>query len=135
MKKRGAPLKRKTPLRTKRTPRKTLKAKADQLWREVVKAGGQCEAAGKDGYRCGGSIEACHIEGRKNHTLRFARLNGIAMCAGHHRLYTSRPAAWALFVAEHFPERWAFVREHINEAWDKDLPGAIEKLEEWRAQA
>lgn len=126
------PLKR-SPLRTKKTPRKTLKAKADQLWRELIKRDGFCVAAGKDGIRCGGPLEAAHIEGRDNFRLRWERLNGLPLCAGHHRRYTTRPMAWGLFVAEHFPEHWAFVKAHINEFWNKDYDEVFEKLEEWRA--
>jgi len=53
--------------------------KLDKKWSELIRSKGQCEICGKTE-----SLNAHHIIGRRNYTLRWARQNGCCLCAGHH---------------------------------------------------
>lgn len=46
---------------------------------------GRCTAAGLGGFGCTGVLQAAHIIGRNNKTLKFDPRNVHAACAGHHR--------------------------------------------------
>lgn len=70
------------------------KQEADRLWAAKVKADGLCELQGVDGVRCGGSLQAAHGFSRRYLGTRYVLLNGWALCAGHHRYYTSAPLQW-----------------------------------------
>lgn len=56
-----------------------LSKKADNLWSEVVRMKGSCEYCGKTEY-----LNAHHIFGRNNKSLRWETLNGICLCSGCH---------------------------------------------------
>lgn len=111
----------------RKASRKNAKKQADQLFSKIVRARGECQAAG-DGWTCGGPLQCCHVEGRANHRLRWEELNALCMCASHHRHYTSYPIAWAELVADRFPESYRFVTEHRNELWDRDLEAVMARL-------
>ena len=60
--------------------KKTLIKKCDKLWRDIIKlrAKGKCELCNNPG------IDAHHIIGRRNFTLRWDLRNGIYLCFNHH---------------------------------------------------
>ncbi len=76
-----SPLKRST-FKTKKTPARTLRNKADALWKEAIRhrAGGKCEVCGKSG----GVLQAHHIFTREIYHLRHQLENGILLCFTHH---------------------------------------------------
>lgn len=113
----------------KKPSRKTLKDKADRLCREIVRARGFCELMGKDHITCGGNLQWAHIEGRKNHRLRWEPMNALLACGGHHTWYTAHPIAWAEVIREHFPERYEFVLSNRHEMWDRDYDALIARLQ------
>lgn len=112
--------------------RAALKRKCDKIFSEKVRAVGQCELAGLDKNQCSGSLQCMHIVGRSNHNLRWDSMNAICGCAGHHMYYTNRPTEFAMLVSEVWPEQWAYLQEHRNEIWDKDIEAIYEMLVDWR---
>ena len=70
----------------------------------VRKRDGRCTAVGTlDGLLCSGPLQAAHIVGRRNQTMRYNRLNVWALCAAHHMhvdQYGSEAAKylWAMYV-------------------------------------
>ena len=59
--------------------------RADRLFSKWVRArDGRCTAAGVLGGECKGMLQAAHIVGRRNHSVRFDPSNVHALCAAHH---------------------------------------------------
>lgn len=116
----------------KKPSRKTLKAKCDRLFSEKVRQVGMCELAGLDDVQCNGNLQCMHIVGRAHHALRWDSFNAICGCAAHHIFYTNNPTLFAMVISENWPEQWAYLQEHRNEFWDKDLDKVYEMLVDWR---
>lgn len=113
----------------KRKPKRTtLRNKADRLFSLKVRERGYCQAAGLDRLKCSGNLQCCHIEGRKNHRLRWDEMNALCMCQGHHIHYTHNPWGWQEFIREHFPQNYAHVSSLRNEMWDKSYEKVLEGL-------
>lgn len=53
----------------------------DTVWSELVRSKGKCEVCG----RANGVLNAHHIIGRKNRTLRWDLKNGCCLCYQHHK--------------------------------------------------
>lgn len=65
------------------------------LWKAIVKRKGMCEVCGKKGN----GLNAHHIIGEKNLTLKFDVINGVALCPGHHKLFReSAHEDWIWFM-------------------------------------
>jgi hypothetical protein len=65
--------------------KKITTKKLDDLWSKIVKSDGKCELAGVDGYGpCAGPLNAHHIFGRRNFSVRWDLDNGICLCVSHH---------------------------------------------------
>jgi hypothetical protein len=85
-----------------------------------VRARGSCEAAGWTGivvaratalgpekvitFACGGALQAAHGFPRTYAPTRHVLLNGFALCAGHHRWFTTKPLHWTQFMIEKLGE-------------------------------
>jgi hypothetical protein len=111
------------------------KRKADKIFSEKIRAVGMCELAGLDNIKCSEQLQTMHIVGRANHNLRWDSLNAICGCSGHHIYYTAHPTEFAMLFAEHWPDQWAYLQEHRNEIWDKDIDRVLEELSDWRPDA
>ena len=87
--------------------KRPIKKLADGLWALIVrhKCHGRCIACGTTAL-----IQAAHIVSRRYHSTRYRLDNGVPLCAGCHRAYTSDPLGWKQFI-------------------DWRLPGALEILE------
>ena len=112
-----SPLKRKTPLKVKRT---TVCNKLDALAREFCKRVQKCEAHHFDG-ECAGNLEWCHLKTRSHKGIRHNPLNFICMCSRHHRLFTSHPDWFYNFIEENYPGRWQRLNDLLIEAKEKNL--------------
>ena len=62
----------------------TMRNKADDLWRKIVKLKGYCTICGKPASQC--QLHAHHVIGRSNYATRFDLRNGICLCAYCHKL-------------------------------------------------
>ena len=106
----------------------TLKHKADQLWSLAVrKRDGACMFKGKGSVRCGGALQGGHIEGRQNHSIRWALVNGLAMCAGHNKWFKHNEDELKKLVAKHYPKVAAWVKKHVVKGQSMQV-----KLHEYR---
>ena len=81
---------------SKKPRKKTLKAKCDKLWSEIVRSRGRCE-------RCGGTsnLQAAHIESRRFVSTRHDLDNGICLCAGCHHRAHNRPTEFTLWLVDY----------------------------------
>jgi len=113
----------------KKVKRSTLRNKADKLWSLRIREVGVCMLSDSDEVSCGGVLQAAHIIGRSNHALRWNLQNGLCICAGHHRYYTSHPFYWNILIENKFPNKYKYLFEHRNEIWDKDILKVIKELE------
>lgn len=117
-------------MKSKKSKKQLLKAKADKLAGDLVRARGECQASGKDSVVCKGNLQWCHIIGRSNHRLRWEMWNALCMCQAHHLYYTHRPEEWLLdFIPNNFKSEWLEIMTHRQEIWDKDLGKVISALE------
>lgn len=110
--------------------KKTLKNKADKLWREAVwkRDKYQCQVCGKE------ARNAHHIVGRRNFRLRWEIDNGITLCPYHHTFSSTfsahqTPTIFAEWFRDMFPDRHHFLMNRVNEIWDKNYDRVIKELE------
>lgn len=101
--KRGAPLRRKTQLRSvaakpkRKAPRRRPPMKrCDDLARAICKARVRCE--GRPGHVCKGAMQWAHIIGRGDHSIRHDEDNALLLCQSEHMYFTHRPTEWIEFV-------------------------------------
>ncbi len=113
----------------KKPSKKTLKLRADKLFRDKVRSLGRCELRGLDHIECSGDLQTMHIIGRSNHRLRWELLNSICGCSGHHFWYTNNPFYFFELVKREFPGRYEFVTQYKNTVWDKDIESVIARLQ------
>jgi hypothetical protein len=111
--------------------RKSLANKADRLWREAIWAifGDKCAVCGKP------CRNAHHLIGRRNFRLRWDKKNGINLCPEHHTFSSKfsahqTPTIFAAWFKERFPVIDAYLKEHVNEIWDKDYDKVFKQLGE-----
>ena len=116
------------PKKVKKVKRSTLKNKADKLWSQTIRKVGVCMLSDDDDVRCGGVLQAAHIIGRSNHALRWDLQNGLCICSGHHRYYTSHPFYWNILIENKFPNKYKYLVDHRNKIWDKDIQKVIDSL-------
>lgn len=77
---------------------KGLKAKADKLFSEVIRAQGYCEAANWDGRACSSQLQTAHICTRKRSATRCDTRNAFCFCFAHHRYFTDYPRQFSRFI-------------------------------------
>lgn len=116
-------------VRKVKSPQAKLKAKADKLAGDHVRARGYCQLGGADHVTCNGNLQWAHIVGRSNHRLRWEEYNALCLCAGHHMWYTYHPYEWVRIIDQEFPEYAAEIEKHRNEIWDKDINAVIRRYE------
>ena len=114
----------------KKVKRTSLKAKADKLFRDIVRSRGVCELKGLDHVACDNQLQTMHIVGRANYRLRWGGENALCGCSGHHFYYTNNPYFWGILIQEKFPEKHAFIMQHKNEYWDKDYEKVLGLLQQ-----
>lgn len=114
----------------KKVKRTTLKAKADKLFRDIVRSRGECQLRGLDHVACDDELQTMHIVGRGNYRLRWEEENALCGCSGHHFYYTNNPYFWGILIQEKFPEKHAFIMQHKNEYWDKDYEKVLGLLQQ-----
>lgn len=102
----------------KGTMRKALTRRADALWAKAVKSKGYCEARGFE-IDCAGSFEAAHVVPRRHRSTRWLLGNGMSLCSGHHRFYTTRERMWRDFVGG---ENWDRLWDLAQTRWDGTYP-------------
>jgi hypothetical protein len=110
--------------------RKSLEKKATRLWGQAVHQRDEerCQV-------CGSSpAQAHHLVGRRNYRLRFEPDNGILLCPKHHTFDSKfsahqTPTIFGEWFESKYPERHQFIRENVNEIWDKDYDKVLRKLE------
>jgi hypothetical protein len=85
---------------------------------------------------CGGyPANAHHVVGKMNYRLRFEPDNGILLCPKHHTFDSKfsahgTPTLFGEWFAEKYPQRHQFIKDHVNEFWDKDYDKIIEMYKE-----
>lgn len=113
----------------KKPTRTGLRKQADALWKLKITSRGYCEAADKFPHRCGGVLQGAHIESRGNFRLRWELWNGLSLCEGAHRYFTSHPVRLWLLVERYYPNYASLIRNKIDEPYDPRMAGeAIERL-------
>lgn len=120
----------------KKTPRKNFMAQATDLHSKLVRRrDGRCMAVGAYGVECKGVLQCCHIIGRGELVIRTHLDNAVAMCQAHHRFFTSRPAAWEVWVRSEFPNRWEGLRYIVRKWYEAGCPSVDWKAERDRLKA
>ena len=113
--------------RTKRS----VKASADRLWSQLVKA-----RAGYECERCGATPEAQkgfhshHVYSRTNHRLRFEPRNGIAVDAACHRWAEEYPIEFTDWFRETRPQDAVWLAEQNRKGLIKRNLDAYLEVEE-----
>jgi len=109
---------------------KNLKAKCDKVWSKTILLKGKCEVCGRKF-----SLNAHHIVGRRNLTLRFDLRNGCCLCSGCHRLYKNsaheNPIWFIQWTMQNRPADYNYLFEKQEELTTFiDYKEILKKLEE-----
>lgn len=98
--------------RKKLSPAK-LKKECDALWSKIIRKKGTCEVCGKKL-----NLNAHHIIGRKNLTLRFDLKNGCCLCSGCHKFYQQSahedPLWFTEWLKQNRPDDYNYLQEQKN---------------------
>ena len=93
--------------------KKSLKAKCDKLWSEIIRSIGYCEMCGSNQ-----NLQAHHIMGRINYSLRWDLRNGICLDASCHTFSRNSAHNSPLEFAEWFkanrPEDYEYLLSKKN---------------------
>lgn len=79
---------------------KGAKAKADKLFSEIIRMGGNCEALGWDNIACSRQLQTMHIVTRKRSATRTDLRNAMCGCFAHHRYFTDYPRQFSHFISD-----------------------------------
>ncbi len=106
----------------KKPSRTTLRNRADKLWSKLILSKGACEVCGR---KLG--LNAHHIVGRRNLTLRYDPRNGCSLCCGCHRLYKESahedPIWFMAWMMQNRPEDYNYLweqKERLSTSIDYD---------------
>jgi hypothetical protein len=99
------------------------------LWSQIVRSKGACEVCGR---KLG--LNAHHIVGRRNLTLRYDPRNGCCLCSGCHRLYKESahedPIWFMQWMMQHRPDDYNYLFEKREElSYNQDYEKVINQLE------
>ena len=111
--------------------RKTSKNKCDKLARMyALRRDSECCQV------CGSlSTNVHHIVGRRNYRLRWEPDNLLVLCPKHHTFDTKfsahqTPTIFGEWFADKYPQRNQFLKDTVNEIWDKDYDKILEVFNE-----
>ena len=114
------------------------KKKCALLWREIVVRmyGGRC-IVGELAGGCEGSIEVHHLVSRSCERFYADPVNGVPLCAHHHRHSREcsphgSPRAFEQFIHTHYPTTCSFLLTHRGREWKrykswKEIYGMLEE--------
>lgn len=108
------------------TKRTSLRSRADTLWANWIKRKGMCQ-------RCGlvGPVDAAHIIGRAQLSVRHDPWNGLALCRPCHRAFDSyKVDREELIIRLIGAEQYAALRLRSTRPWGKDYVLTISGLKE-----
>ena len=114
------------------------KKRADALVSKIVRLKGKCDRCDK---HKGVQLQAAHIVGRKNFTLRFDLMNILCLCASCHFWSHSNPDQFTDFWRLRFPNRRMYLDHNRNKltkrtAKDyKELCEGLQKLWEQKQKS
>ena len=93
---------------------KTIKAKLDKLWSEIIRSKGYCEICGTTA-----NLNAHHIISRHNKILRWDLQNGICLCVSCHKFSThsvhNDPLGFMEFFKKKNPEDYKYLKNKKNQ--------------------
>lgn len=115
----------------RKASRKTLGKKCDKKWGMYIhrRDDEKCVVCGKT------PAQAHHIISRKNYRLRWEPDNGVLLCCKHHTMDSKfsahgTPTLFGEWFEEHYPQRHQFLRDTVNEFWNKDYDEILERFNE-----
>jgi hypothetical protein len=91
------------------------KGKADDIFSEVIRSFGSCEAEGYAGRRCTNQLQAAHIITRGRSATRTDTRNAFSLCFGHHRFFHDYPREFSRFISG----TWA--QEYYDHLYEKSI--------------
>ena len=122
------------------------KGRADQLFSEIIRSQGRCEAEAWGDRTCSAQLQTAHIVTRKRSATRTDLRNAYALCFAHHRWFTDYPREFSHFIsdtwaANHYDSIYARSIEPTKVNWEdrveflKDIKRALEAGELTIAEA
>jgi len=104
--------------------RKGGAGKADDLFSEIIRSQGYCEAEGFDERRCSAQLQAAHIVTRGRSATRTDLRNAFCLCFAHHRYFHDYPRQFSKFITG----TWA--QEHYDLVYRRSItPTKVDWLE------
>src|SRR6267143_5144406 len=94
---------------------KKSKKKCDQLFSEIIRSDGSCEAWLFDDRQCSQQLHPAHIISRRFNSTRTDLRNGFCLCAAHHRYFHDFPRQFSRFITT----TWA--QDYYDELYAKSI--------------
>jgi len=95
----------------KKTP---IKRKCDALWSKIIRNQGYCAKCGSTQ-----SLNAHHVIGRINHSLRYDLKNGVVLCSSCHKFSTTSahndPLHFLEWYKSEYPDNYDYLLANRNE--------------------
>lgn len=111
----------------RRSPNATVKA--DVEYSRIIRASGQCDAAGVD-FDCAGYIQCAHIISRRYRATRWSidPDNAIPLCSAHHVYWTHHPLEWEDYIRATYPGLWEELRSMALHGKPEKAADALARL-------
>ena len=106
----------------KKVKRKTLKNKADKLYREIIHSKIYCEVCGSPGKNCH------HVIGRSNYNLRWDIQNGCLLCVKCHYQAHNNPVKFLDWFKKKRSTDYNYLLKYKHKLWDKDYTTILQYL-------
>ena len=105
---------RKKPIKKKPIKKKTIKNRLDKKWSLIIRSRGYCEKCGANTQL----LNAHHLEGRRNLSLRWDIRNGCCLCVSCHTMSTNSahqsPLRFNEWFEEKRPEDFKYIKESFK---------------------
>src|SRR5262249_38556397 len=117
------------PRKQRKSTRGKMGRLADKLFSLIVRYQRVCKYHAPINALCSGSLQCAHIVSRYYRSVRWDEANAMALCAGAHRYFTSRPLEWEAFVLLRFgAANYEALKRRALQRWDGDLEGVLVRL-------
>lgn len=107
--------------RRKKSETKRMSDKLDSLWSKLIRSVGRCEYCHSTE-----NLNAHHIFGKRNHSVRWDLDNGVCLCVSHHVYSTDfsahlTPTLFTNWIIERNGEAWHYeltLKAHSGKKYD-----------------
>lgn len=106
----------------------------DFFFSRSIRSANQCQFKGRDKIPCSSDLQCVRVIGKNNLRVRWDKMNGLAICTNHNKIYSTLPNEFMRTVAEYWPEQYAYIARHKDEPLKETYESLEKQFMEERAQ-